>query len=137
VATFVEGAPRWTPPQALPTLIWAIHHHQGYRGQCLRAQYSTIPWSTPSVKCGPPSALLSPSTGHIRHGRTTHTNIVKSRLHVTSHTLSDYGHTNQEHPPTKDPTISSCQSKTTPSLGKVAHQGPSSAEDPSFTHHSP
>ena len=60
MATFVKGAPRWTPPQALPAPIWAIHHHQGCRGQFLRAQYSPIPWSAPSVQCGPPSALLPP-----------------------------------------------------------------------------
>ena len=35
MATFAEGAPHWTPPQASPTLIWAIHHHQGYQGQFL------------------------------------------------------------------------------------------------------
>ena len=27
MVTFVEGAPRWAPPQALPTLILALHHH--------------------------------------------------------------------------------------------------------------
>ena len=37
VATFAEGAPRWTPLQAFPALIWAIHHHQGYWGQFLRS----------------------------------------------------------------------------------------------------
>ena len=120
--------PRWTPPQDLLAPIWAIHHHQGYWGQCLQAQYSTIPWSAPSVQCGPPSALLSTSTRHIRCSRTTHTNRFKPRLHGASHNWSDYGHTNQEHPLAKDPAISSCQSRPTPSSGKVTHQGPSSAE---------
>ena len=128
VATFAEGAPRWTPPQASPALIWAIHHHQGCQGQCLWAQYSTIPWSAPSVQCGPPSALLSTSTRHIRCGRTTHTNKVKPRLNGESHNWSNYGHTDQEHAPIEDPAISSCQCNPTPSPGKVAHQGPSSTE---------
>ena len=35
MATFAEGAPRWTPAQASPAPIWAIHHHQSCRGQCL------------------------------------------------------------------------------------------------------
>ena len=58
------------PTQASPTSIWVIHHHQGCKGQFLWAQYSTIPWSTPNVQCGSPSALLSTSTRHIRRGRT-------------------------------------------------------------------
>ena len=77
MATFAEGAPHWTPPQASPAPIRAIHHHQGCREQCLRAQYSTIPWSAPSLQCGSPSSLLPTSTGHLRHCRTTHTNRVK------------------------------------------------------------
>jgi hypothetical protein len=128
VATFAEEVPHWTPPQASSTPIWAIHHHQGCRGKCLRAQYLTIPWSAPSVQCGPPSALLSTSTGHIRHGRTTHTRRVKPRLHGRSHNSSNYGNLDQEHPPTEDTIISSCQSRTTPSPVNVAHQGPSSTE---------
>ena len=125
---FSEGAPNSNPPQASPAPIWAIHHHQGCRGQCLWAQYSTIPWSAPSVQCGLPSALLSTSTGHIRRGKTTHTNIVKPWLHGTSHNWSDYGHTDLEHLPAEDPAILSCQSRPTPSPAKVAYQGPSSAE---------
>ena len=105
----------WTPLQASPTPIWTIHHHQGYRGQLIRAQYSTIPWFAPSVQCGLPSALLSTSTWHIRSGRTTHTNRVKPQLHGTSHNWSNYGHTDQENPPAKDLAISSCQSRPTPS----------------------
>ena len=31
MATFVEGAPHWTPLQALPSLIQVVHHHQGYK----------------------------------------------------------------------------------------------------------
>jgi hypothetical protein len=62
-----------------------IHHHQGCRGKFLRDLYPTIPWSAPNVQCELPSALFSTSTGHIRHGRTTHTNRVKPKLHGTRH----------------------------------------------------
>ena len=65
------------------------NHHQGYRGQCLWAQFSTIPWSAPSVQCGPPSAILPTYTGHLWRFRTTHTNRVKPILHGTSHNLLD------------------------------------------------
>ena len=41
---------------------------------------------------------------------------------------SDHGHTDQEHLTTKNPTISSCQSRPTLSPGQVAHEGPSSWE---------
>ena len=41
---------------------------------------------------------------------------------------SDHGHADQEHLKTKDPTISSCQSRPTPSPRQVAHQRPSSIE---------
>ena len=92
------------------------------------AQHSTISWSAPSVQCGPPSALLSTSTRHIWHGRITHTNRVKSRLHGTSQNWSYHGYTDQAHLKTKDTTISSCQSRPTPSPRQMAHQGPSSAE---------
>ena len=36
--------------------------------------------------------------------------------------------TDQENPPAEYPAISSCQSRPTPSPGKVAHRGPSSTE---------
>ena len=87
-----------------------------------------IPWPAPSVKCGPPSAILSTITRHIRHCKTTHTHIVKSRLHGTSCNWSDHGHTNQLHSPIEYPIVSSCQSRPAPSPGQVAHQGSSSAE---------
>ena len=120
--------PHSTPPQASPTPIWAIHHHQGCREQCLRAQYSTIPWSAPSLQCGSPSSLLSTSTGHLGNCRTTHTNRVKPRLHGTCHHRLYHGHANQEHSPTKDPTISGCQSWPTPAPKQVVQQGPRSVE---------
>ena len=128
MATFAEGAPHWTPPQASPALIWAIHHHQGYREQCLRAQYSTIPWSAPSIQCGLPSSLLPTSTGHLRHCRTTHINRVKPRLHGTVHHRLYHGHENKEHSPTEYLTILGCQSWPTLAPRQVVHQGPSSAE---------
>ena len=53
------------PPQASPAPIWVIHNHQGCREQCLQAQYSTIPWSAPSIQCGLPSALFPTSTGYL------------------------------------------------------------------------
>ena len=128
MAAFVEGAPCWTPPQDSPALIWAIQHHQGCRGQCLRAQYSTIPWYAPSIQCGPPSSLLPTSTGHLCHCRTTHTNRVKPRLHGIGHHILYHGHTNQEHSPIEDPTVLGCQSWPTPTPRTMVHQGPSSVE---------
>jgi hypothetical protein len=91
LVTFAEGAPHWAPPQASPTLIWALHHHQGCRGQFLRAQHSTIPWPAPSIQCGPPSTILSTIVGHIRHCRTTHTNRVKPNCmeHATTDQIMD------------------------------------------------
>ena len=128
MATFAEGAPHWTPPQASPAPIRVVHHHQACREQCLQAQYSTIPWSAPSLQCGSPSSLLPTSTGHLEHCRTTHTNRVKSRLHGIGHQRLYHGHADQEHSPTEDPIISGCQSWPTPAPRKVVHQGPSSAE---------
>ena len=126
--TFVEGAPHWTPPEALPAPIWAVHHHQCYREKCLRAQYSTIPWSAPNLQCGSPSSLIPTSIGHLGHCRTTHTNRVKPRLHGTSHQRLYQGHENKEHSPRKHPTVSGCQSWPTPTPRQVVHQGPSLAE---------
>ena len=128
MATFAKGAPHWTPPQASPTPIRVVHLHQGCREQCLRTQYSTIPWSAPNLQCGSPSSLLPTSTRHLGHCRTTHTNRVKPRLHGTGHHRLYHGHANQEHSPTEDPTILGCQSWPTPAPRKVVHQGPSSAE---------
>ena len=123
-----KGVLHWTPLQASPALIRVVHHHQVCREQCLRAQYSTIPWSAPNIQCGLPSSLLPTSTGHLWHYRTTHTNRVKPRLHGTSHHRLYHGHANQEHSSTADPTVSGCQSWPTPAPRKVVHQGPSSAE---------
>ena len=61
MVTFVEEVHRWAPPQASPALIWVIHHHQGCREQCLQAQYSTIPWFSPSIQCGPSLSILPTS----------------------------------------------------------------------------
>ena len=109
-------------------MIWVIHHHQGCMEQCLRAQYSTIPWSTPSIQCWLPLSLLPTSTGHLWHCRTTHTNRVKPRLHGTSHHRLYHGHANQENSPTEYPTLSGCQSWPTHAPRQVVYQGPSLAE---------
>ena len=128
LVAFGKGMPYQSLSETQTTLIWYLNHYQGYGRQCIWSQYSPIPWPTPSVQCGPPSAILSTITRHIRHCITAHTHRVKSRLHGKSFNWSNHGHIHQAHSPSEHPTVSSCQSKPTPSPGQVAHQGPSLAE---------
>lgn len=92
LATFAEGQPCWTPSQASPAPIWAIHHHQGRRWQCLRGQHPTVPWSAPSFYCRPPSAILSTIVGRIWHCKTSYTNRSQPWLHGICHNWSSHGH---------------------------------------------
>lgn len=114
--------PHSKPLQYFSYLILAIPYHQGYRGKFLRAHNSTIPWPPPSIECGLPLAIPFSIVGHMWHCIIAHTNGVKSRLHGTIHNWLNHGHTYQGHSPIEDPTILSCQSKPTPSLGKVVHE---------------
>jgi len=104
IASFARSDMVLTPSLRLwETMIWA--------------QHSLIPWPTPSVQCGSPSAILSTITGHIKNCRTTHTKKSKPRLHGTDHNWFDHGHVDREHSPAEDPIISCCQS------WQILHQG--------------
>jgi hypothetical protein len=86
------------------------------------------PWPTPSVQCVSNSPLFPTIIGHLRSRRTIDTKRDQPQLHTTGIQVSDCGETGQGHSTTKDPTLSSRQSRATPAPRQVVQLGPSSTE---------
>ena len=94
LVAFAKGMPCRVTFKSSTTILWTLHHHQGYGWQWFWTKYPHFPWLPPNVQCGPPFAIVSTIVGHIKNRRATNTNRAQPKLHWTCHNCSNCGHTN-------------------------------------------